>query len=185
MKNVFEIHPIGIVHSPFKEAVGTPVQPFAAAQLGGGAPPLSLHTTLDVIQVDTNGGCGTLEINPEWIEALQDLDGYSHIWVLFWCHQSNQAKPKVIPYRDTIARGLFATRAPSRPNPIGISCVRIRAVHGNFVHVSELDILDGTPIVDIKPYVPEYDVRENVKCGWLDLPTARKGVIQADGRFAK
>jgi tRNA-Thr(GGU) m(6)t(6)A37 methyltransferase TsaA len=183
--NVFEIHPIGIVHSPFTQAQGTPVQPFAAAQMGHGAQAFNTQTNLEEIQVDVNGGCGSLEIHAEWIGALQDLDGFSHIWVLFWCNQANQPKPKVLPYRDTIERGLFATRVPARPNPIGISCVRIRAVHGRMVHVSEMDMLDGTPIVDIKPYVPEYDVREGVQRGWLASPSARTGVVLADGRFAR
>lgn len=176
---------IGQVHSPFTTAMGTPVQPYAAAVHQGGAPTWDSSRDATKPVLDVRGGCGSLQIIPEWSEALQDLDGFSHIWVLFLCHKGNAPTPLVTPYRDTIARGLFSTRVPARPNPIGMSCVRIRAVHAPWVHVCEMDILDGTPILDIKPYVPEYDHRENPTRGWLESPTATQGIMHADLRFYK
>lgn len=185
MSSIFEMHSIGIVHSPFQKAMGTPVQPFAAAQFKGGAMPFDFNADLESPQIDARGGCGSLELIPRWVDALQDLDGFSHIWVLFWCHLSGEPHSKVLPYRDTVERGLFATRVPARPNPIGISCVRIRAVEGRFIHVAEMDILNETPILDIKPYIPLYDLRLDAQNGWLDSPTAMPGAMQADERFSR
>ncbi len=151
---------IGVVHSPFTSAAGTPVQPFCAA-----------------------GTEGRIEIFDSYLDGLQDLDGFQRIWVLFWCHRARQPKLKVIPYRDTVEHGLFATRAPSRPNPIGLSTVRLLSVSGNSLHVGELDILDGTPVLDIKPYVSQYDSYPAQRCGWLEGDEVQKGVIVADDRF--
>jgi len=155
-----QLQPIGVVHSPFACAAGTPVQPFCAA-----------------------GTEGRIEIFDPYLDGLEDLDGFQRIWVLFWCHRSRQPEMKVIPYRDTVAHGLFATRAPSRPNPIGLSTVRLYEISGNMLHVGELDILNGTPVLDIKPYVSEYDSYPSQRCGWLDDNRAKGGVIVADNRF--
>jgi tRNA-Thr(GGU) m(6)t(6)A37 methyltransferase TsaA len=151
---------IGVIHSPFDRATGTPVQPFCAA-----------------------GAEGQIEVFDPYLDGLQDLDGFQRIWVLFWCHRSRRPKLKVIPYRDTVTHGLFATRAPARPNPIGLSAVRLYEISGNVLHVGELDILDGTPVLDIKPYVSQYDSYPAQRCGWLDGDRARKDVIVADDRF--
>jgi len=152
--------PIGTVLSPFRQAYGTPVQPFCA-----------------------EGTEGRIEIFDDYLEGLTDLDGFQRIWVLFWCHRSRRPKLTVTPYRDTMQHGLFATRAPSRPNPIGLSALRLFGVSGNILHVGELDILDGTPVLDIKPYVSQYDSYPAQRCGWLDSEHVRKGVVVADGRF--
>lgn len=154
--------PIGIVHSPFQQARGTPVQPFCA-----------------------EGTEGQIELFDSYVEGLQDLDGFQRIWVLFWCHRSRRPKLTVIPYRDTVEHGLFATRAPARPNPIGLSTVRLYEISGNVLHVGELDILDGAPVLDIKPYVSQYDSYPAQRCGWLDGDRAQKGVIVADDRFER
>jgi tRNA-Thr(GGU) m(6)t(6)A37 methyltransferase TsaA len=175
---------IGTVHSPFRQAGGTPVQPFAARTHLGGWDPVA-EALPDAPFTQESGGRGTLEVDEHWTDALADLEGFSRIWIFFWCHRSSAANPSVTPYRDTVERGLFATRAPARPNPIGLSCVRLLGVRGRFVHVAELDALDGSPLLDIKPYVPIYDSFPDVKIGWLDAPTARPGAIHADGRFEK
>jgi len=172
---------IGVVHSPFREAPGTPVQNYAAQRHEGGLrpdEPLEERPT-----VDARGGRGTLEIDPEWTEALQDLEGCARIWILFWVHRAAATRTKVLPYRDTIERGLFSTRAPARPNPIGLSCVRLLGIRGRFVHVAELDALDGSPLLDIKPYVASYDSFPGIGPAWLDSPTVRRGAMVADGRF--
>jgi len=155
-----ELMPIGVVHSPFRRASGTPVQPFCAA-----------------------GSEGRIEVFDAYLAGLQDLDGFQRVWVLFWCHLASQPKLTVIPYRDTVPHGLFATRAPARPNPIGLSTLRLYEICGNMLHIGELDILDGTPVLDIKPYVSQYDSYPAQQCGWLDGDRAKKGILVADGRF--
>lgn len=155
-----QLTPIGVIHSPFTQAAGTPVQPFCAGDAEG-----------------------WIEVFDAYAEALRDLDGFERVWLLFWCHRASDLKLKVIPYRDTVARGLFATRAPARPNPIGMSTVRLLRVDGNRVHVAELDILDGTPLLDIKPYVSQYDSYPGQRCGWLEGDQAKTDVTAADGRF--
>jgi len=172
---------IGTIHSPFLDASGTPVQNFAARGHEGGLLP---QGELEAFPVrDARGGRGTLEIDPRWEEALQDLVGYDRIWLLFWVHRAGPVRPLVRPYRDTVERGLFATRAPARPNPIGLSCVRLLGLRGRFVHVAVLDALDGSPLLDIKPYVPEYDSFPGASRGWLEAPTVSQGAILADNRF--
>ena len=150
---------IGVVHSPFDRASGTPVQPFCAA-----------------------GTEGHIEVFDPYLDGLHDLDGFQRIWVLFWCHRSNRPKMKVIPYRDTVAHGLFATRSvTAQPNrPVHGALYEIS---GNMLHVGELDILNGTPVLDIKPYVSQYDSYPAQRCGWLDDNRAKRGVIVADNRF--
>lgn len=174
---------IGRVHSPFAQATGTPVQNYAArAHLGG------LEGVVSIVEapvVEAKGGRGTLEISPEWRTALDDVQGCDRIWVLFWVDRAAVAKAKVVPYRDTMERGLFATRAPARPNPIGLSCVKVLGVAGCFVHVSEIDMLDGTPILDIKPYVAESDSFPDAKCAWLQEASVRVGLVHADARFER
>ncbi|MDR3633609.1 MAG: tRNA (N6-threonylcarbamoyladenosine(37)-N6)-methyltransferase TrmO [Isosphaeraceae bacterium] len=146
-----ELLTIGTIHSPFRESVGTPVQPSSAQPAEG-----------------------KIEVFAPFTEGLRDLAGFERVWLLFWCHRARPARLSVVPYRDTVERGLFATRAPARPNPIGLSAVRLRSIVGNVLHVGELDILDGTPLLDIKPYIPLYD----------SFPAAaRTAVISADDRF--
>lgn len=172
---------IGRIHSPFVEAHGTPVQNYAAQSHAGGLADLAgtqAHAVTDV-----RGGRGTLEVFPRWIEALQDLEGCPRIWILFWVHRAAPTRTMVLPYRDTTERGLFSTRAPARPNPIGISCVRLLGVSDRFVHVAELDALDGSPLLDIKPYVDGYDAFPGIAPAWLDSGSARHGAMVADGRF--
>ena len=174
---------VGVVHSPFRMATGTPVQNYASRGHEGGLDPAK--ECVEGVVVDPRGGRGTLEVDPRWEGALSDLAGLDRIWVIFWLDRSTPAKAKVLPYRDTVERGLFSTRAPSRPNPIGMSCVRLLGVAGRFVHVCELDILDGSPLLDIKPYVAEYDSFPDAKRGWLDEPSVKPGPLAADARFER
>lgn len=159
MKKI-EFQPIGIIHSPFKEQKGTPIQPKRG-----------------------KGVSGYIEIFPDYKKGLDDLDGFSHIILIYHLHLSKDYSLKVIPYLDKIQRGLFATRAPRRPNPIGLSVVRLDKIEGTTIHISNLDIIDGTPLLDIKPYVPEFDKHEDIKIGWLTGKSRKAKNKNADDRF--
>jgi len=141
------LHPIGIVHSPFVERVSAPRQPYAA-----------------------KGTRGSIELfaDQNFEHALSDLESWDHIWVLFWFHLNEGWRPKVLPPRSRTRRGVFSTRSPHRPNPIGLSVIELESVEGLTLHVKNLDIVDGTPVLDIKPYVPFADAIPNAKSGWLD-----------------
>ena len=152
--------PIGIIHSPFKEPKGTPIQPTAA-----------------------KGVDGAVEVFPEYVEGLKDLDGFSHIILIYHFHLSRKFSLKVKPFMDDQIRGVFSTRAPSRPNPIGISVVRLIKIEKNILHIRDVDIIDGTPLLDIKPYVPEFDVRVVDKIGWLERNVNKLPISKDDGRF--
>ena len=119
---------------------------------------------------------------PEFAEGLSDLDGFSHIILLCHLHRSTGWRPKVIPFLDTEPRGLFATRAPCRPNPIGLSVVNLLTVDGNVLSIENVDLLDGTPVLDIKPFVGEFDARAEIRTGWLEAARHRRD--RADDRFS-
>ena len=153
-----EYEPIGIVHSPFKEPEGAPIQPSRA-----------------------KGAAGTVEVFQEFVDGLCDLDGFSHIFLLCHLHRTGSYRLKIVPFLDTQLQGLFATRAPSRPNPIGLSVVELVGIDGNTLAVEGLDLLEGTPVLDIKPYVGEFDDRVYSRAGWLE--DARKQTNVADDRF--
>jgi tRNA-Thr(GGU) m(6)t(6)A37 methyltransferase TsaA len=154
------LRPIGVIHSSFRRATGTPIQPCRAA-----------------------GTTGYAVIRDDLVAGLADLAGFDRIWLLFWRHRAAPARLSVIPYRDTERRGLFATRAPARPNPIGLSCVRLLDIGGGILRLAEVDILDGTPLLDIKPYVPQYDNYPVQRCGWVDTVPDRP--VVADDRFER
>lgn len=161
--NTFEeitLKPIGIVRSQFKQATGTPIQPVRA----GDSP-------------------GHVVLREDLMDGLADLAGFERLWLIYFFHRAASAKMRVIPYRDTVERGLFATRVPARPNPIGMSCVRLLSIEKNILHLSAVDILDGTPLLDIKPYVPHYDNYYVNRCGWLD--TVPDTPVVADDRFER
>lgn len=155
-----EFEPIGVIHSPFSEPEGTPIQPAGAAEVAG-----------------------TVEVFPEFVPGLADLVGFSHIVLIYHFHRSTGYALRVVPYLDTQPRGLFATRAPRRPNPLGLSVVRLLAIHGGTLQVMGVDMLDGSPLLDIKPYVPEFDAPGEVRTGWLADLQARARDYKADGRF--
>ena len=153
-----KVTPIGIIHSPHQKADGTPVQ--AALAIG--------------VQ-------GMVEVFPEYAAGLRDLDGFERIWLVYWFDRAKPAQLVVTPYLDTTPRGLFATRAPSRPNPIGLSSVRLLEISGPILRVDGLDILDNTPLLDIKPYVPAFDAFQAKRIGWC-AEVQDSGTV-ADGRF--
>jgi tRNA-Thr(GGU) m(6)t(6)A37 methyltransferase TsaA len=154
--------PIGIIHSPFKRPQGTPIQPKAAEKIEG-----------------------TVEVFPEYVPGLKDLDGFSRVILLYHFHLAAGSRLEVKPFMDVKPRGVFATRAPARPNPIGMSVVRLLRVEGGTLYVSGVDILDGTPLLDIKPYVPQFDVYEAERTGWLRDAVRRLAGTSDDGRFTK
>jgi len=125
---------------------------------------------------------GTVEVAPEFADGLADLDGFSHVVLIYHFHRSQGFDLRVTPFLDTVKRGLFATRAPRRPNAIGLSVVRLLGIEGNRIEVQDLDILDGTPLLDIKPYVPEFDHRTEVCEGWLERVKNRD--VDSDDRFS-
>ncbi len=156
----FKIEPIGTIHSPFTKADGVPIQSAFA-----------------------KGVEGWIDILPDFTGGLSDLEGFERIWLLYWFHKASKVQLKVKPYLDSVERGLFATRAPCRPNPIGISAVRLLRIDGCKLYVAELDILDGTPLLDIKPYIPKFDYFQVKRTGWIEK--AQSETKLADNRFLK
>jgi len=154
----FIFRSIGVVHSPFVEQTGTPIQPNLA-----------------------DGVEGTLELDAGYASALVSLEGFERIWVLYVFDRATAFEDTVIPYRDDRPHGLFATRAPARPNPIGLSSLRLLSIDGAKLRVADVDILDGTPVLDVKPYVPAFDAFPGVGAGWLDEQRAQ--TRRADRRF--
>jgi tRNA-Thr(GGU) m(6)t(6)A37 methyltransferase TsaA len=130
------------------------------------------------------GIAGTVEVFPEYAEGLKDIDGFSHIILIYHFHLSKKSPLLAKPFMDHETHGIFAIRAPSRPNPIGTSVVRLLQVEDNVLHIQDVDIVDGTPLLDIKPYVPEFDAREVERRGWLDKNVHKLSTSKDDGRFA-
>jgi len=156
------LHSIGRILSSFKNPAGMPIQP-AAAQ----------------------GVQGQVELFPEYVQGIQDLEGFSHIFLIYYFHKINTSKLTVIPFLDDRPHGVFATRAPQRPNPIGLSVVKLIKVNGNMLHIENVDILDGTPLIDIKPYVPLFDEHPVTSIGWLENAENRIGGMRSDHRFVE
>lgn len=139
-----KMKPIGVIHTSYKEQKDTPIQPTFGKDIKG-----------------------TVEIYDEYVDGLSDLEGFSHIYLLYIFHKSDGYNMKVKPYLDNEEKGLFATRSPWRPNPIGMSLVRLERIDGKILHVVDMDIIDGTPLLDIKPYIPPFEDSENCRIGWL------------------
>ena len=152
--------PIGTIHSPFKDVEGVPIQPAAAS----GIP-------------------GFVDVLPDFVEGLRDLHGFSHIVLLYHFHRVRKSRLIVTPFLDSHPRGVFATRAPTRPNPIGLSVVRLLRVEQSTLHVENVDIIDGTPLLDIKPYVPEFDHYAADRVGWLEQAKGTVRSKRSDVRF--
>ena len=151
---------IGIIHSPFKNMEGIPIQPTAS-----------------------KGVAGTAEVKPQYADGLKDIDGFSHIILLYHFHLSNGLSLHVKPFLDDMSRGIFSTRAPRRPNSIGLSIVRLTGVQNNTLNIQDVDIVDGTPLLDIKPYVPQFDHRHVDNIGWLSENVNNVYTTKADNRF--
>lgn len=162
MKEFMEIilKPIGVIHSAFHQLEGMPIQPTSSAS-----------------------SPGVIEVYPEFVEGIKDLDGFSHLYLIYFFHKTGQAKLLVTPFLDKEPHGVFATRAPSRPNPIGLSLVEVSRIEPPIIHVSQIDVLDGTPLLDIKPYIPEFEPLSHVRIGWLEQARQRIHMQISDKRF--
>jgi len=155
-------NPIGVVHSPFDKPQDVPIQSAAA-----------------------KGVKGTIEVHPKYTKGLKDLDGFSHLILIYHFHLAKPYSLQVKPFLDKKLHGLFSTRAPSRPNPVGISVVRLIKIEKNILHIQDVDIVNETPLLDIKHYVPSFDQRNTEKIGWLTKNINKLPSTRDDGRFAK
>jgi tRNA-Thr(GGU) m(6)t(6)A37 methyltransferase TsaA len=158
--DTFQYHIIGKIHSPFTDPRKMPIQPVGAT-----------------------GSRGHVVLNPAYREGLKDLDGFSHIFLLYHFHRTQKSQLTIKPFLDETPRGIFATRAPVRPNPIGLSVVQLERIEDNILYVCNIDVLDGTPLLDIKPFVPEFDQPENTRIGWLRERIKGASDIRSDDRF--
>lgn len=158
IKTPVTLTPIGVIRSDHKTAAGTPIQPTYAEQCQG-----------------------RVIVDAEFEEALEDIEGFDRVWLIYILDRAGDYRPRIVPYRDTREHGLFATRSPCRPNPIGLSVVHLVARDRNVLRVRGIDVLDDTPLLDIKPYVPEFDAHPVSKAGWLDERRSER--TRADSRF--
>lgn len=156
----FNFHPIGTIHTPFKNRQGMPIQPTGARDI-----------------------LGTIQIRKEYAAGLKDIEGFSHIILLYAFHESQGFDLEVTPFMDTATRGLFSTRAPRRPNPIGLSVVRLLKHQETVLEIQGIDVLDGTPLLDIKPYVPAFDGPAAEAIGWLEKNAGKADHLRSDARF--
>lgn len=152
--------PVGVVRSPFTTLDGMPLQSVAAT-----------------------GIRGRIEVQPRLVPGLKDLDGFSHLHILTHLHAGARGGLHVVPFLDDAPRGVFATRSPRHPNPIGLSVVRLMAVTNTGLEIEGVDLLDGTPVLDIKPYVPEFDSIAAERTGWLASAATNVHHVRADRRF--
>lgn len=148
----FSIRPIGLIHSPFTDKEDTPIQPSRSSAMGN------------------------VEVYAEFVEGLRDIEGFSHLILLYAFHCSQGYSLTVKPFLDNQLHGPFATRYPCRPNPIGLSIVRLLARENHILKIEGVDVLDGTPLLDIKPYVPEFDLRTGVRTGWIENRNQQKRI---------
>jgi tRNA-Thr(GGU) m(6)t(6)A37 methyltransferase TsaA len=158
--DAIEFKPIGLIRTQFTSPKDMPIQP-AGAQ---GIP-------------------GTIELFPEYAAGLKDLEGFSHVILLYHFNRVKQSALVVTPFMDDKPHGIFATRMPARPNPIGLSVVRLIGVEGNILHIENVDVLDSTPLLDIKPYVADYDIHPCDRQGWLSGTSHNVITRRSDGRF--
>jgi len=149
MSDALTVRPIGVIRTPFPDRVSAPRQTYVAREAEG---------TI------------VLEAGRDFEHALEDLEGWEYLWVLYWFHLNEGWRPKVLPPRSNVRRGVFATRSPHRPSPIGMSVVRLVRVEGLSVHVRGVDMVDGTPVLDLKPYVATADAIPDARAGWLTTP---------------
>ena len=156
----FTYTPIGTIHSPYTDIAGMPIQPSGA-----------------------RGVRGTIEIRSDLCGGLTDLDGFSHIILLYALHRCTGYSLTVTPFLDPAPHGIFATRSPKRPNAIGLSVVRLVGVDGCVLTIEDVDILDGTPLLDIKPYVPAFDAHPDTHHGWFEHVVDNAETVRSDDRF--
>ena len=154
------MEPIGIIKSPFTRLEEMPIQPKGASGIDG-----------------------VVEVEERFAEGLKDLDGFSHIYLIYEFHMAKRTDLSVVPFMDTVKRGVFSTRSPLRPNHIGLSIVELVRVEGNSVFIRGVDVLDGTPLLDIKPYIASFDEVENSRSGWMQADQAEVAEKRSDSRF--
>lgn len=159
--SIISLHPIGIIHSPYQAIEEMPIQP-----IGDGS------------------AQGTVVLEATYAEGLEDIEGFSHLILIYHFHRVRGFDLKVKPFLDDQKHGLFATRAPRRPNPIGLSVVHLLGREDNVLLVNHLDVLDGTPLLDIKPFVPDFDSPKVTSVGWLTGKKLQAQQMRSDGRFA-
>jgi tRNA-Thr(GGU) m(6)t(6)A37 methyltransferase TsaA len=152
--------PVGVVRSRFTEATGMPIQTAGAPEEPG-----------------------RLEVFAEFAPGLRDIEGFDYLILITHLHQCAHERLEVVPFLDNASHGVFATRAPARPNRLGLSIVRLVSVEGTTLHFSGNDMMDGTPVLDIKPYVPRFDVRETERVGWFGTKLDQLPGIRSDGRM--
>jgi tRNA-Thr(GGU) m(6)t(6)A37 methyltransferase TsaA len=152
-------NPVGIIHAPYPHTEGTPIQP-----------------------VFSKGQQCRVEIFPKYRAGLADLEGFSPIHLIYFMHRVEGSALTCTPFLDTREHGIFATRAPRRPNPIGFSVVELLGIDGGMLTVGGVDTIDGTPLLDIKPYVPDFDVRQQLRTGWYENAGNKQQTV-ADERF--
>jgi tRNA (adenine37-N6)-methyltransferase len=161
MNMKIEYQAIGVIHTPFTALTSMPIQPTGA-----------------------KGVKGSIEIFPQYSAGLKDLDAFSHIMLFYQFHQNQDYQLHVVPFLDTVARGVFATRAPKRPNALGFSIIKLQSIQDNILYIENIDVLDGTPLIDIKPYVTSFDTpTEHVSMGWLEKSSQEVANIKSDQRF--
>jgi tRNA (adenine37-N6)-methyltransferase len=156
--------PIGYIYTPFKKTSGMPIQP-----VGG------------------HGVRGKIEIFPEFTEGIKDLEGFSHVMLFYHFHMAKDFKLHVTPFLDTKKRGVFATRAPNRPNPVGFSVVKLTSIDKNILYIEDIDIIDQTPLIDIKPFIPDIDIpaqSDKIQSGWFNKDKYKFSEARSDDRFA-
>ena len=152
--------PIGTIRTPFTDLKNMPIQPKGARDIEG-----------------------QVVINPEFTEGLKDLDGFSHVYLIYVFHEAQRTSLTVVPFMDTVPRGVFSTRSPLRPNKIGLSLVELLGVTGNVVRIKGADVLDATPLLDIKPYIKAFDYVVESRSGWMNAGATEVADKRSDDRF--
>ena len=160
MRESIVFQPIGVIHTPFPDPAGMPIQPAGGREI-----------------------TGSLEIFPEFADGLMDIEGFSRIILIYHFHRSGTCRLQLIPFLDTRPHGVFSTRAPNRPNPIGLSIVSLLGREDTCLQISGVDMLDGTPLLDIKPYLPECDAFSLERTGWFPSGGSRFSTTLSDDRF--
>jgi tRNA-Thr(GGU) m(6)t(6)A37 methyltransferase TsaA len=154
------IEPIGVIRTPFKKLEQMPIQPNGAKSV-----------------------IATIEIEKEFVPGLKDLEDFSHIYLIYYFHEAVRTELEVIPFMDTQERGVFSTRSPLRPSHMGLSITTVISIDDNIVTIKGIDVLDGTPLIDIKPYIPQFDGVNGVKTGWMNKSKSEVNTARSDDRF--
>ena len=157
---MISLEPIGVIHSPYKELTNMPIQPKGAQKTQG-----------------------RVVISPEYRQGIQDLGGFSHLYLIYQFHHAQRTALSVVPFMDTVERGVFATRSPLRPNHIGLSIVELIAIQDNTLIIAGVDVLDGTPLLDIKPYIAAFDQVNASRSGWMQAESSKVAAARSDDRF--